>query len=186
MKAAILIAWLLCFAVGLAGAQDCTIAAYGDPEGTVGTVDSSEFTVYVVMFVENTVAAAAYSLHYRPPLLIQARFTGPSGNGLHIDEPTGTNSALGECVVGFGGNPVVIDEYRFVVLPYGSGPEDSAAARSPWGFIDLGPNPTQDPDNPVYVTCNDITLKCEIGPTLCLGCGVPNEATSFGSIKALY
>ena len=108
-------------------------------------------------------------------MFLQARFTGPSGNGLVIDEPTGTNAALAECVIGFGGLPVVIDEYQFVVFPGFGG-----------GVIDLGPNTSQHPDLPQYVTCADVTVDCEIGPPAYLDWVFPTEDRSFGAIKALF
>ena len=105
----------------------------------------------------------------------QARFTGPSGNGLVIDEATGTNAALAECVVGFGGIPVLIDEYQYVVFPGFGG-----------GYVKIGPNTSQNPDFPVYVTCNDITLECSPGPWLSSYCGFATEETSFSTIKSLF
>ena len=180
MRTLILVLLVMLMWTSAAQAQDCTIAAYADPEGTRACVwapESQIFSVYVVMFVENTVAAAAYSMTYPigpSGMFLQARFSGPSGNGLVIDESTGTNVALAECVIGFGGGPVLVDEYQFVVFPGFAG-----------GVIDVGPNTSQHPDLPVYVTCSDATHECTPGRSLWL-CDVPTEARSFGTIKSLF
>lgn len=179
------VALLLCLH-GSAPAQDCLIGAFGDPEGTNGwcanALPAEIVSIYVVMFVENTVAAAAYSMTYPigpTGMFQQARFTGPSGNGLVIDEPTGTNAALAECVIGFGGNPVLVDEYQFVTFPGFQG-----------GYIEIGPNTSQHPQFPLYVTCNDLKRECSPPdrPLVVVGgwCGIPTERTSFSTIKALF
>ena len=62
MKRVFLIATALLCMSSLAAAQDCTIAAYGDPGGTqqyISWIESHIFSVYVVLFAESTVAAAA-------------------------------------------------------------------------------------------------------------------------------
>lgn len=166
---------------GMAAAQDCTIAAYADPEGRFSYADpeyGQSFSVYVVMHVENTAAAAAYQMDYssgRNVMFLQARFTGPSGTGLSIDEPTGTNAALAACVIGFGGNPVLIDEYLFVVFP-----------GADWIPVRIGPNSSQDPDYPQYVTCNDMTFDCEPGPDMCILCYCLTEERGFSAVKSLF
>jgi hypothetical protein len=179
---AVVFAVALAMTATVASAQTfCNIAAYADAQGTQSTLDPVEgqtFSVFVVMFTEDTAAAAAYSMTMPSgPTgpFPQARFSGPSGNGLVIDEPTGTNVALGECVIGFGGLPVLIDEYQFVVIPGFAG-----------GHVTIGPNASQDPNFPVYVTCNDLTKTCESGAALVLGAVIDNEASSFSNIKSLY
>ena len=180
MTKTILIVLFMLMAAG-AVAQECTIAAYGDPGGTVSLVDPIEgrvFSIYVVIRAEATVAAAAYSIEFpglNRTLFWVARYTGPSRGGLHIDEPTGTNSALGECVVGFGGDPIVVDEYQFISLPGFTG-----------GFVSIGPNASQSPYSPRYVTCNDVTLDCEEGRDLIFSSVIPTDARSFSAIKSLY
>ena len=172
---------MLVVATGPARAQDCTIAAYADPAGRESyayQVEPQRYRVYVVMHVENTVAAAAYSMMIpglNTEVFLWSRSTGPSGGGLSLDEPTGTNSALAECAIGFGGNPVVVDTYEFMAL-----------TSYDWQWWSLGPNSSQDPDFPQYVTCNDVTLDCEVGPDLCVACTVPNGETSFSKVKSLY
>ena len=182
MRTLILVLLVLSMGTSAALAQDCSIAAYGDPAGTVSWFSPLEgqiFSIYVVMFVENTAAAVAYSMTYpRGPsgMFLQARYTGPSGNGLVIDEPTGTNAALAECVIGFGGHPVLVDEYQFVVFPGFAG-----------GVVEIGPNTSQHPDVPVYVTCNDLTLDCESGADFIVtDPPFPTAVTSFSAVKALF
>jgi hypothetical protein len=175
---------LICLAVP-AAAQDCTIAAYLDPEGTVSWgfpdlwSDPIEYSVYVVLFTEDTVAAAAYQMTVSGsgsagPYEMW-RSSGPSGNGLSIDEPTGTNVALAECVIGFGSRPVVIDEYRYVAFP-----------SFYQAIYTIGPNASQDPVDPMYVDCNDALKSCSAGSPLWVIMEFDTEATSFGAIKSLY
>jgi hypothetical protein len=171
---------LVCL-VSPAVAQDCTIAAYGDAAGTwdlITPFESDYVSVYVVLFAEDTVAAAAYSISFPSlgnTLFLTERNSGPSGSGLVIDEPGGTNVALAECVVGFGGLSVLVDEYVFFVFPGFNG-----------GPVPVGPNLDQGP-TPVYVTCNDLIRDCEVGPmAIMTSPPLPAEARSFGAIKALY
>ena len=173
---------LVCLALP-AAAQDCTIAVYGDPAGDLPTTCADRgqvLTIYVLIHAEDTVAAAAYSLviDARTTLFLQGRTSGPSGNGLVIDEPGGTNVALGECVIGFGGNQVLVDEYRFFMV-------DPNAATAFW----VEPNIDQDPDNPLYVTCTDVIKPCAPGPVFSTDwdCwGLPSDARSFGAVKSLF
>lgn len=193
MRQVLLAVLILMVGSGAAVAQDCTISAYADPAGTSSYMSISAgrpASFYVVMFAEDTVGAVAYSLtisgqYTMNDLFVQGRFTGPSGNGLVIDESTGTNAALGECVVGFGGHPVLVDEYVIVQL-YSS--PAGIASRGPSGsFIEVEPNTSQDPDFPQYVNCGDVTKDCT--PVLGLwvdGLIIPTESRSFGAIKSLF
>lgn len=175
---AVVFAIALAMTATVASAQTfCNIAAYSDAEGTQSVLqptEGQEFSVYVVMFTEDTAAAAAYSMSVPVGMFEQARFSGPSGDGLVINEPTGTNVALGECVIGFGGLPVLIDEYRFVVFSFFGG-----------GLVEVGPNTSQG-NVPVYVDCNDNTKLCESGASLVVNGPIPTDASSFSSIKSLY
>jgi len=169
-------------------AQDCTIAAYLDPAGTqsIGTFlptpEDPLISIYIVMFVENSANAVAYKANfefYNQSWFLQARWQGSSGQGLFIDEdPTwaGTNVALGECVLGFGGAPVLVEEYLFAVV----GDELSEAS------VTLSANTNQHPASPVYVTCNSTKQSCEVGPRLLIVNPIPTRSASFGKIKSLY
>ena len=176
-------------------AQECSIAAYADPAGTRSDLLESDLhfdglsgypmaSIYVVMFVENTTNAAAYKVTFGgdwSDWFLQDRSQGSSGQGLFIDEDPatiGTNVALTECVLGFGGVPVLVEEYRFAVL------ELDAGVRS----VDLSANTNQDPELPVYVTCSSTKTQCEVGPRLNVlpYLGIPAGKSSFGQIKSLY
>ena len=161
-----------------AAAQDCTIGTYSNPAGLL--YDSFptplELTSFwVLIFAEDTAAAAAYSIEIPSNILVQGHVWGPSGDGLVIEEPTGTNVALAECALGFGGLPVVVAEYQYIVLP------GFCCA-----FITLGPNTSQDPEFPQYVTCTDVKKDCAVGPSLYIGHADPVEETSFSAVKALF
>jgi hypothetical protein len=176
---AVVFAIALAMTATVASAQTfCNIAAYGDAGGTQSVLqptEGQEFSVYVVLFTEDTAAAAAYSKTLPSGMFEQARFSGPSGIGLVIDEPTGTNVALGECAIGFGGLPVLVDEYRYVVFSFFAG-----------GVISIGPNTSQDPNVPVYIDCNDNFKLCEAGANLVVNGPIDTESSSFSSIKSLY
>jgi hypothetical protein len=165
-------------------AQDCTIAAYWDAAGTMSHgfpdpyANPIEFSVYVVIFAEDVVAAAAYSMEEvtgSSGFFLAWRRSGPSGNGLVIDEPEGTSVALTECVIGFGGNAVLVDTYHYLAI-----------AGWPGGLFALAPHTGQDPDFPQYVTCNDILKDCAVGPELYVFVEFDTEARSFGAVKSLF
>jgi hypothetical protein len=159
--------------------EDCTIGVYADPQGSERTLftglpwGDDEISIYVVMFTEDSAAAASYRLVTNEFLLIKEQIAGPFEFGLWFDEPTGTNVAFTECAFGFNSTPIVVMEY-VIDLRF---PEFEP--RLP---ISLEANTSQG-DTPMYVTCNDIMKPCDIGHTLL---PVPNYARSFGSIKSLY
>ena len=186
--AAVLVVALL-LSPSVAIGQDCTIAAYGDAAGTQSqavaefTWQSGEyyrFSIYIVMFTEDTVAAAAYKLDVTGDgvdVFLQALIAGPTGNGLVLDEnprSIGTNIALAECVLGFSGQPVLIAEYQYLSFATWRG-----------SFVTLGPNTNQNPLYPEYVTCNDVQKDCSVGPEMYMS-PVPTDKTSFSAIKSLY
>jgi hypothetical protein len=172
----------------VAVAQDCIIAPYADPEGTQSWTWPIEedglirFSVYIVMFTEDVVAAAAYKLVTvggDGTFFLQSIAAGPSGIGLILHEnpaSIGVNVALAECVIGFGGLPILVAEYRYLAFP-----------RSFYGtVVTLEANTNQNPQYPEYVTCNDVQKDCEAGPRLYIQPPDPAEPTSFSSIKSLY
>lgn len=180
---------LLCLVAPATRAQDCTIAAYGDAAGTqsdlfvpeTGT-DPGTLSIYIVMFVESGTTAAAYKVEFigmEAGWFLTARRPGSEGQGLYIDEDpasVGTNVALTECVLGFGGVPVLVEEYEFLVLAGYAGGQQ----------IRLAPNANQDPDFPQYVTCTMQKRDCEVGPDAYVSWVFPVGDTSFSAIKALY
>jgi hypothetical protein len=180
---AVVFAIALAMTATVASAQ-CTIAAYGDAAGTQSLLSpqldaqGDTFSMYIVMFAEDTAAAASYKVNI-PGLGVDVfifdRIAGPSGTGLILDEPTGTNVALTECVYGFFGFPILVEEYVLqpIVGVYAGG-QVSVEANVSQGLT------------PVYVTCTDIIKSCDAGPALTVNAPVDNEATSFSSIKSLY
>jgi hypothetical protein len=161
-------------------AQECTVSVYGDRGGTESLLvleQPRQFSIFVVMRAESTVAAAAYDLHLDSTrgLYPQRDIFGPNGDGLSIWTPAGTSVAFTECVSGFGGTPIVIAEYVWVAT------EDFYGTR-----IYLTANIEQG-DTPVYVTCTSVLHPCDIGPTLEVGAGqVSGSSTSFGRVKSLF
>ena len=186
----LLLACVLIAASSPALGQECTIAAYADAAGTQSEaaisnwqLDVAEFSIYIVMFVESTANAAAYKATFsgfdNGGWFLQSRVQGSSGQGLFIDEnpaSVGTNVALGECVVGFGGVPVLVEEYQYLVLMGYDGGQS----------VVLSANTNQDPDAPVYVPCSSTKRQCEVGPEFYVSWIFPAGKSSFGQIKSLY
>jgi hypothetical protein len=94
---------------------------------------------------------------------------------LFIDDAGGTNVALGECVFGYGGVPVLVATYNLQASPFWAG-----------GSARVEPNIESFPGLPSYSTCVSELKGCDQGPDLVVRNVVPNEVTSFGSIKSLY
>ena len=186
LKKSIAVVFAIVFAMTatVASAQTCTVAAYGDPAGTTSLVQPTEgqsFSFFVVLFTEDTAAAAAYKMTVTGDgvnVFIQARIAGPSGGGLVLDEnpaSIGTNVALGECAIGFGGLPVLIEEYIYF-----------APGTGYTGTVEFAANTNQNTNFPEYVTCTDVQKDCTVGPPLIIQEPVPTDAASFGQIKSLY
>jgi hypothetical protein len=180
-----------------ASAQDCSIALYADREGTKSTmaidvdrVFGSGFTVYAVMFVQDTVNAVAYDLaitgyedgtdwmhsverdNSHPEGWWVA---GPSGDGLLLEQAGGLSIGFGECASGFGGVPILVAVHHMYAAPL-------------WGYGvgRLEPNLDQYPGFPAYGTCNHVLKPCEPGPDLVFESVLPSDATSVGAVKSLY
>ncbi|RKZ09765.1 hypothetical protein DRQ53_08145 [bacterium] len=163
---------------------DCTIAAYGDAAGTVSgfypDLDPSLplFSFYIVMFAEDSTDAVAYKLNIQSSDIFPWNIiSGPSGEGSFLDEVPaniGTNVALGECVLGSGGTPILVAEYVYAALG---------------GFhatVFLSANTNQHPESPIYNTCTNVKTPCDVGPLLLIQQFFPTESTSFSAIKSLY
>jgi hypothetical protein len=190
LKKSIAVVFAIVFAMTatVASAQLCNVAAYADPAGTVSLVEptfnwdeGASFSFYTVMFTEDTVNAVAYKMnidHMNTTLFVQDRLAGSDGTGLTLDEnppQIGTNVALGECSVGFGGFPILVEEYRVVTIPGYTG-----------GQVTITQNTNQNDLVPEYATCNNVQKDCASGPALVISIPVPTDATSFGQIKSLY
>lgn len=178
------LALALALTAGTAAAQQCSIGAYADRDGTVPLFQPTEvvpFEVYVVLFTEDTVNAAAYNISFPDEgnsLFLQGQpLWGPGGGGINIVTPGGNNVGLGECAIGFTGLPVVIACYNVLVT-----------ASNPGGTVDILPNPDVDGDNtrPQYSTCQGILKPCEVGPSLLLEPPIATQSESFGAVKSLY
>lgn len=172
-----------------AAAQDCVLGAYGDAAGTLSLVgyppDGSgnlEFTFHVVGFLPDNASGAAYAVSLDgldllgSAVFVTGRSIGPSGDGLYIDEETGTNVALTECVSGWGGNPVLLESYTVLIIGY----------TASGGSVSVSANTNQDPQFPVYVTCSGVKKPCQPGPDFYVAEIFPVEETSFSRVKSLY
>ena len=160
----------------------CEIGVYGDPAGLTTMMNAHTqagvpFSVYVVMFTEDTAAAASYEVHISGlgyELLLWDRIVGPNGNGLIDDEETGTNVTLGECAVGYERSPILVEELVLLPTAYGL-----------CGMMILEANLSQG-NTPVYVNCSDSIEPCAAGPSFIYCPGLPATSTSFGAVKSLY
>jgi hypothetical protein len=187
---------LTTFTAGLAQAQPpCTIGVYADEFGTQSTFSPTQmeyFNLYVVMFVEDVANAAAYSINvpglFDPVnnpgggIFLTSRLYGPNGSGLAIppvlpEDPNET-VGFGECAVGFGGTPIVVATYEFLIPG-----EDYFG-----GVVTVGPHETEfiDPTNALYSTCQDVVKECWVGNCLYLEPPVATQSVSFGQVKALF
>lgn len=179
---AVVFALTLAFTAGSAFAQQCVVGVYADTSGTVGFFEPTQgqvFNVYVVLNTEDVLNAVAYSIDI--PGLNSDVFVGgliqwgPNGLGLNIVTSGGENVGLGECAVGFGGNPVVVATYPLLF------PFHPQVQRT----ITVGANPDSGA-LPQYSTCNGELKDCSVGPGLLLDFVVSSETRSFGAVKSLY
>lgn len=174
---AVVFALALALTAGSAVAQQCVIGVYADEAGTTNyfqPTQGQEFDVYVVLHVEDLVdAVGPYDMDI-PGLNVDmfqtARSLGPSGNGLQINEPGGGyNVGLGECAIGFGGLPILV-ETRTFLFPFHPQNQRTISV-------------TGDPD---YATCPGELKACSVGPGLLLDSVVSTTSESWGAVKSLY
>ena len=119
--------------------------------------------IFVVLKVEGLANAVSYDLvvpELNDQIFLAGASYGPTGGGFNIASPNGSNVALGECAIGFGGLSILVAQYTFVM------PFETTSART----IGVAPNPD----------------ACTISFPLFLEAPIGTEATSFGQIKALY
>jgi hypothetical protein len=169
---------------GTAVAQNCSIGVYANADGTGNTVLPTEvqaFNFYVVVFTENVVNAAAYSLVNPDPanFFTIGSVYGPSGNGISITTPGGENVGLGECAIGVGGLPVLVTCYTALVT-------SSFAGGSVCVVANTDQDPSTNPNEPQVNLCTDDLMECVSGNCLLVEPPIATEAASFGAIKALY
>lgn len=160
----------------------CTIGVYADDAGTISSFQPTQgdpFDVYVVMFAESLVNAVALQL-FIPGLgedvLQLSESYGPGGGGLNFPTTGGFNIGLGECAVGFFGNPIAVAQFRFLF------PFETVGTRT----INLGPNPDENPASPVFSDCQGRIYPCNVAQGLFLEGPVSEDQPSFGAVKALY
>lgn len=165
---------------------DCRIGVYGDPQGedqvfytpAIGEV----FPVYVVMRAESFVDAVALNVEYEGPgeFLMLNWQIGPTAGGLDIVTPAGHNLGLGECVVGYGGNPILVAKIDVVQIDFGT------AGKGPVPYpYQVYANPDEHPLYPVYATCQGQLETCEQVETGWLY-PVATGSKSWGQVKSLY
>ena len=173
---------LVALTAGSAAAQGlCTLGVYADADGTSGyiqPVEAQEFHIYVVMYVEDTVKAVAYTLDI-PGLGVEifnvSTVYGPTGDGLNFPDLGGNNVGLGECVNGYTGLPTVVADHTMFMLT-------SQVPRE----VHVGPNFLLDPVLPSYANCLNDIRTCDIGPFLVIDGVIPVNDTSWGAVKSLF
>lgn len=173
---------LVALTAGSAAAQgSCVLGVYADADGTSGyiqPVEAQNFHIYVVMNIEDTVKAVAYSLDI-PGLGIEifnlSTVYGPSGDGLNFPDAGGNNVGLGECVNGYTGDPIVVADHTMFMLT-------SQVPRT----VTVGPNTLADEFLPIYANCLNLLLPCDIGPGLVIDGVIPTSDTSWGAVKSLF
>jgi len=178
----VVIALLVAMTAGSALAQTCTVGVYGDADGTVGFVQPIEgqtFDMYVVLFTENLVSAASYSLDI--PGLNDTIFNlnvayGPSAGGINLNSANGENVGLGECAIGFGGAPVVVAHHTMLQIVNFDGPRT----------ITVGGNCDEDCNSPVMSSCNGTLTTCDSGASLLVDGVIATQSASFGAVKSLF
>lgn len=179
---------LILFLATGANAQ-CHIGVYGDAGGVMSFIDASPLvpvSVFVVVFTEDLVNGVAYQLEVDTPstayFVHTATYYGPNHTGIGVTVPLGGSPiadplsvGLGVCVSGFQSAPVVVTEYTFL-------PIDGFLQ----SFVYVHPNPTQDPNFPVYSTCQGVVKQCTQSSSLYIGHADPAESTSMSAVKSLY
>jgi hypothetical protein len=180
-KKSMAIAIALAMSAGSVVAQTpCSVGVYADRDGlssVVTPVALSNFDVYVVLFAESLANAVSYRVVAEglgtDYIQVGAEY-GPTGDGLSIVF-NGDNVALGECAIGYNGVPILVAKYTFLQLDVAA-PSTSISV--------TGGN--EDPEFPVFSTCNSLLISCESGPSLTVDNAVSTENDSFGAVKNLF
>lgn len=186
--APVTLAVALMTAVSAQAQAPCSVGVYTEPNGTGHFIPSyfdgvAEFNIYVVAFAEDALTAMAYGLTTPDPstTFIVESYYGPNGDGINVPDVPGhsaNNVGLGECVIGLGGQPILVATYSVIMTsPF------------PYGEFCVTPNPFRTETNPSkcqYSSCQDELAPCDIGPCVFLDLIDPAESASFGAVKALY
>jgi hypothetical protein len=162
----------------LAQPETCVLGVYTDAAGTQSThlpILFSPFDVYVVLHVEWTAGGVAHTIQWPSHIVAAVVSQGPSGNGIMIESPDGLFIGLGECAIGFQGEPVLVTHYSAIAVAV-AGPST----------VVLGPNTAEDPAHPVFADCSEGLYPCPGTVPLQLDGVIGTEDTSFGAVKSLY
>ena len=174
------------------GTTGCGIAVYADADGSGQFVSAGELVLvemYVVLFVEDAVKAVSYSIDIQTDFMEYFWISdayGPEYTGINIASPGGYNVGLGVCVPGFLQSPVLVARHTIMTL---NAYKKDSAAKSPYEIarVYVAPNVDENPDFPVYASCDNRIEPCDPGmPLSIMSGGVPVASESIGRIKALY
>lgn len=169
----------------------CGISVYAEADGTGHYVTAGDLVLvemYVVLFVEDAVKAVSYSIDIDTSFLDYFWVSdsyGPDYTGINIGSPGGYNVGLGVCVPGFLQSPVLVARHTIMTV----GNYKQAAAKSPYviATVSVAPNVDENPDFPVYASCDNRIEPCDPGMALSImSGGVPVASETMSRIKALY
>lgn len=174
---AAVLALTVVLAAGSAFAQACNVGVYADDAGTLNAflpTQGTVFDTYVVIFTEDILDAVGPYTKTGPEglnteIFSMGRTYGPSGSGLNIQNADGDNIGLGECAVGFGGQPVVVETESYLI-PFRSNVMRTIAIQG----------------TPNYSTCPGVIKPCDVGSSLVLTGVIANVDESWGAVKSLY
>lgn len=175
------VAITLMVTAGSAMAQ-CVIGVYADAAGTQSAIEPTQFqeySVFVVLRNEASVEGASFLFESPANASVQPVYNGlwgPDGLGLNIVSPGGNNIGFSTCAIGFGGNPVLVAEYKSRVF-------DAGAVGALYRVL---PNIDENPLYPVHATCNGFILECENTQDLEITGVIATESKSMGAVKSLY
>jgi len=164
---------------GAAMAQSCTVAVYADAVGTQSYTKPTQFKqfdLYLIIRAESAISGVAWDATIPSVVNPSLSSVGPGGGGLSVEDPNGGQSTgLGQCAVGFNGNPVQVAQWSCIALAW----------YHPT-FVHVGPNVDQNPTSPVFVDCADNIHPCDGTVDLILDSPIANDDQSFGAVKSLY
>ncbi|HEX9639831.1 MAG TPA: hypothetical protein VGB13_00800 [Candidatus Krumholzibacteria bacterium] len=134
------------------------------------------FDFYVVIRDEAAIEGVAYRLEFPAGMFVIAAQFSPDGDGFLFQTPNGDIIGFGECILGFGGQPILVAHYTALFVDPGSIP----------GAIRLLPNVDENPLSIVYATCGEQVVACENVIDLYIDFGGAVQSRSFGAVKSLY
>ena len=179
--------------------QSCIIGAFPTAAptslSTFNAVLAPQFenvSLYVVIFAEAGIEGASYTVRFEslvgsPVSYIAAPIGfGPDGQAFNLDSPGGYNVGFGNCVLGFGGQSILVMEINFVMLtPFAI----DGNTKSPFRVMDVHveANVDENPTLPVFAGCSEYVGECSSWIPLTIFSGtVPVESKSFAAVKSLF